>query len=154
MAFTVSIEIKKQFDVQCSPDKVHEILSDVPRSVSHFPKVEELVDLGDNSYRWEMEKIGIDKYYIQTVYACKYTDNKKDGWVKWEPVSSVGNGIVRGEWNFSGDDEGTRISFYTKGDLTLPLPGLVKFFLSPFVVREFESLVDKYIENLKRTFNE
>jgi len=154
MAFTVTIEIKRNFDVQCSFDKVFNVLADVPESVSHFPKVDQLVDLGDDCFRWEMEKIGIDKYYLQTVYASKYTNNKDEGWVKWVPLKGVGNGLVEGSWNIRKiDDNATHIDFSTKGDLTMPLTSFVKFVVGPVVVREFNGLVDKYIENLKQTFN-
>ena len=69
MAMNVSIEISRKLDVAGSYDEVFDLLADVPRSVSHFPKVEKLTDLGDNSYLWEMEKVGVDKYSIQTAYA-------------------------------------------------------------------------------------
>ncbi|MFC1849163.1 SRPBCC family protein [candidate division CSSED10-310 bacterium] len=154
MAFTVTIVIDRSFEVECAYDKVFELLADVPKSVSHFPKVDQLVDIGDNSYRWEMEKIGVDKYFIQTVYASKYTNDKDEGWVKWVPVPGVGNGIVEGHWKLEAitDDE-TAIEFHTKGDLTIPLTSFVKFLVSPIVVQQFNSLVDQYHENLKKAFS-
>lgn len=152
MSFVVNIVINRNFDVPCSIEKVYKVLADVPLSVSHFPKVDQLVDLGDNSFRWEMQKLGIDKYFIQTVYACHYTDSKEAGWVKWEPIKGVGNGIVEGSWKFRTTPSGTHIDFYTKGDLTMPFPSLSKFLLGPFVTKEFNDLVDGYLANLKKTF--
>jgi hypothetical protein len=152
MSFTVNITINRNFEVRCPIDKVHEVLADVPRSVSHFPKVDQLVPLGDNTFRWEMEKIGIDRYYLQTVYACKYTSDQAEGWVKWVPVPGVGNGVVEGHWKCKSNGDRTHIDFYTKGDLTLPFPSLMKFLLAGFVTNEFNDLVDKYIVNLKKTF--
>lgn len=152
MALTVSIKINRSFDVQCEYEKVFGVLADVPRSVSHFPKVEQLVDMGDNTFRWEMAKLGVDKYYFQTVYACKYTDNIDEGWVKWVAVKGVGNGIVEGSWQMKAENGGTHIDFFTKGDLNIPVSSLVKFIVSPLVVHEFEGLINKYLENLKETF--
>ena len=67
MAITVKIDLGYEFAVKAKAAEVFEVLSDVPTSVSHFPKVDQLVDLGGNSYRWEMEKVGTAKVNIQTV---------------------------------------------------------------------------------------
>ncbi|MFC4258434.1 SRPBCC family protein [Marinobacter lacisalsi] len=153
MAFTVSIEMNREIELAASYDEAFALLSDVPRSVSHFPKVDKLVDLGDNTYRWEMDKIGIDKYSIQTAYACKYQSDQDAGKVTWEPVKGEGNGLVRGSWTLTTvDDNTTRARFHTSAELTLPLPGLLKLAISPVVKHEFNGLVDTYMNNLKKAF--
>ncbi|WP_328190302.1 SRPBCC family protein [Marinobacter sp. OP 3.4] len=153
MAFTVSIELNREIELAASYDEAFELLSDVPRSVSYFPKIDQLVDLGDNAYRWEMEKIGIDKYSIQTAYACKYRSDKDAGKITWEPVKGEGNGVVRGSWILTTiDDNRTRARFQTSAELTLPLPGLLKLAISPVVKHEFNGLVDTYMNNLKKAF--
>lgn len=154
MAFTVDIEIKKRFKVKAAVSAVFEVLADVPESASHFPKVDELVDLGDNCYRWEMEKIGLDKYNLQTVYACQYRSNKRAGTVTWEPLEDEGNALVEGKWTLKkATPSGTNVTLATTASLTLPFPKLVKFAVAPLVQREFEGLIEEYIANLKETFN-
>lgn len=153
MAFTTEIKLNKEIEVSWKPKKVFKLLSNVPESVSHFPKVDELVDLGDNTYRWEMEKIGIQAYHIQTIYACKYIADKENLTIRWEPVSGEGNGIVEGKWELEESDNGTLISFYTKGKLEIDLPFFVKMVVSPVVGIEFENMVDTYLDNLKKTMN-
>lgn len=153
MAFTVDFEIERAFDAECAASRVFDVLSDVPRSVSHFPKVEQLVDLGDGKYKWEMEKIGIQSYYIQTVYACKYVSDREKLTVKWTPVRGQGNATVSGSWNIKALDKNrTGVKLKTKGELTLPLPGLVKLVVAPFVRAEFTRMIDQYIANLGKTF--
>jgi hypothetical protein len=51
MAFSVKINVQREFETFCSPEKVFELLADVKRSASHFPKVDQLVDLGGNTFR-------------------------------------------------------------------------------------------------------
>jgi len=71
MAFQVEINVEKKFWTSASVDGVYALLADVPRSASHFPKVERFVDLGGNAYRWEMEKIGIGGHTLhETIYVC------------------------------------------------------------------------------------
>ncbi|MEQ5835385.1 hypothetical protein EB809_13630 [Marinobacter sp. R17] len=153
MAITIAIELNREIDIPGSYDEVFDLLADVPKSASYFPKVDKLVDLGDNVYRWEMEKIGVDKHSIQSVYASKYVADKDAGKITWEPVKGEGNGVVRGSWNLSakGDDV-TRASFQTTAELTLPLPSLLKLAISPVVKHEFNGMVDTYMNNLKKAF--
>ena len=153
MAISVSIEINRAFDVKADFDTVFKTLADVPQSVSHFPKVDQLVPLGDNTYRWEMQKVGVDKYAVQTVYACKYHANKDTGVITWEPVPGVGNGVVSGSWQIKAVDGGTQIRFSTKGSLDIPVPSLLKLAISPVVKHEFNALIDTYIENLQKALS-
>ena len=88
MAVTVNIDLGYEFEVKAKAAEVFEVLSDVPTSVSHFPKVDKLTDMGDGVYKWEMEKVGTAQVNIQTVYASKYTSNKAKGTVVWTPVKA------------------------------------------------------------------
>ncbi|MDX1801563.1 MAG: SRPBCC family protein [Marinobacter sp.] len=153
MAITVAIELNRDIDLAGTYDEVFDLLADVPKSASHFPKVDKLVDLGDNTFRWEMEKIGVDKHSIQSVYASQYSADRDAGKITWEPVKGEGNGVVRGSWTLTRNgDQSTRAKFQTKAELTLPLPGLLKLAISPVIKHEFNSLVDTYMANLKKSF--
>jgi carbon monoxide dehydrogenase subunit G len=154
MAFTADVEIKRRFEVNCPFERVFDLLANVPESASHFPNVDQLVDLGDNTFRWEMKKIGVDRFHVQTIYACKYVDDREKGIVKWTPVKGEGNGTVKGKWTIKNSGgESTRVDLSTSGELEVPLPSLVKFIVAPLVAHEFEKMVDAYIENLCKTFS-
>ena len=152
MAVTVKIDLGYEFEVKAKYDEVFAVLSDVPTSVSHFPKVEKLTDLGDGVYKWEMEKVGTKDVGIQTVYASKYKSDKAKGTVTWTPVQGVGNALVGGHWKIKDNKKSTHIELKTAGEINLPLPGLLKMVVQPMVESEFEKLVDKYIDNLVERF--
>jgi len=149
MTVKVTIDLEKKFTVVANIDTVFALLSDVVGSVSHFPKVKALTDLGDNKFRWEMEKVGLGSYAIQTTYACQYVSDDEDKSVVWTPIKGEGNSLVSGKWQLSDKGEGTNIAFQTNAVLTLPLPSLLKLVISPLVKHEFTSMVDTYIGNLK-----
>ena len=153
MAVSVNIDLGYEFEVKSKADEVFAVLSDVPTSVSHFPKVEKLTDMGDGVYKWEMQKVGTAQVNIQTVYASKYTSDKAKGTVKWTPVKNVGNALVGGSWKLV-DNKGksTKITLKIDGTVDVPLPGLMKMVVEPVVASEFEKLVDKYIANLIKHF--
>ncbi|MEZ5637287.1 MAG: SRPBCC family protein [Burkholderiaceae bacterium] len=152
MTITVHIELGYEFSVKAPAAEVFEVLSDVPTSASHFPKVDQLVDLGNNTYRWEMEKIGLAQVNLQTVYASKYTSNKSKGTVTWTPVKGEGNALVSGSWKITDKKKSTDLVLTIEGDLTMPLPGLMKMVIAPVVEAEFEKMVEKYIDNLTKRF--
>jgi carbon monoxide dehydrogenase subunit G len=152
MAVTVKIELGYEFDVKAKASDVFDVLSDVPTSASHFPKVDKLVDLGGGAYRWEMEKIGIASITLQTVYASKYVANKAKGTVVWTPVKGEGNALVSGSWKITDNKKSTNIVLEIEGELTLPLPGLMKMVAAPVAEAEFEKMVEQYIENLTKRF--
>jgi len=152
MAITVSIDLGFEFDVKAKASEVFEVLSDVPASASHFPKVDKLIDLGDGAYRWEMEKIGVGSANIQTIYASKYVSNKTKGTVVWKPVKGEGNALVSGSWTVKDNKKSTHIVLEIQGELTLPLPGLMKMMVAPVVEAEFEKMTEQYIANLTKRF--
>ncbi|MEP6824034.1 MAG: hypothetical protein ABI919_04405, partial [Ramlibacter sp.] len=131
MAVTVNIDLGYEFEVKAKAAEVFEVLSDVPTSVSYFPKVDKLTDMGEGVYKWEMEKVGTAQVNIQTVYASKYTSSKAKGTVVWKPVPGVGNAQVGGSWNITDNKKSTALELRIKGEITLPLPGLMKMVVAP-----------------------
>jgi carbon monoxide dehydrogenase subunit G len=148
----VLVRVAREFSVNAMPDAVFQILADVPRSVSHFPKVRQLVDLGRNAYRWEMEPMGTAGISHQVVYACTYVPSAAQQSVAWTPVKGVGNGVIEGHWKLREAGKGTAIHFHTEGALEVPVPRLLKSIAEPFVQAEFTRSIEIYLDNLSRTF--
>jgi carbon monoxide dehydrogenase subunit G len=152
MAFTVNIDLGYRFEVRAKAAEVFEVLSDVPASVSHFPRVDKLTGLGDGVYRWEMEKVGTAQVSVQTVYASRYVSDVATGTVAWTPVAGIGNALVGGCWKISDYQTSTAVELEIDGEITLALPGLMKMAVAPVVESEFEKLVDGYVANLIQRF--
>jgi carbon monoxide dehydrogenase subunit G len=149
MAVKVTIDLERKFSVAADIETAFSLLSDVAESASHFPKVKALTDLGDNTFRWEMEKVGLGSHAIQTAYACQYVSDNEEKNIIWTPVKGEGNSVVSGKWQLTPNGDTTNVSFKTNAVLTLPLPGLLKLAISPLVKLEFTSMVDTYIGKLK-----
>ena len=152
MTLNVTIDLGYEFEVKAPAKQVFDVLSDVPTSASFFPNVDQLVDLGDGAYRWEMAKIGIGQINLQTIYASKYTANRPQGSVTWTPIAGEGNALVSGHWKIVEKKQSTLITLQINGELALPLPGLMKMVVAPMVEAEFEKAVEQYIENLTQAF--
>ena len=155
MSFTVTININRTFNTAASFEKVFELLSDVGKSGSFFPKVEKLAHLGDNIWRWEMERIGIGEHTLQqSIYACKYISDKDRQTVTWTPVEGIGNAIVNGKWEITPTQEGCKAVLQSNAVITVSLPGFLEIILSPLIRMEFENLVDQYVANLGKEFEQ
>jgi len=152
MAIKVLIDMGYEFAVRADYTTVFDTLSDVPKSAGFFPKVDQLVDLGDNTYRWEMAKIGMAQVNLQTIYVSKYTSNKAKGSMVWTPVEGEGNALVSGSWKITDKKKSTHLMLKLQGELTLPLPSLMKMVVGPVVEAEFEKLVEQYIDHLTEHF--
>ncbi len=152
MSISAELDLGYEFTVKAPIQEVFDLVADVPRSVSHFPKVEQLDDLGGGTYRWRMEKVGTDQVHIQTIYASQYVNDRKKGTVVWTPVKGERNALAGGHWELQEGKAGTEIEFKVAGSVDVPLPGLMKALVAPVVSSEFEKLVDKYIANLIKKF--
>lgn len=152
MTLRVPIELGYEFSVKAPSRDVFAVLADVPTSVSHFPKVDRLVDEGGGVYRWEMRKVGIASIQLQTIYASKYVSDAKKGTVVWTPVKGVGNAEVGGSWKVTGRKGATDVVLKIEAEVEVPLPGLMKAVAGPLVKGEFEGLVDRYVDNLVERF--
>lgn len=150
MTVKVTIDVKRKFNANADINTVFALLSDVPASVSHFPNVQELIDLGDNTFRWEMEEVSSGGYSVKTIYASQYAVDSEAKTIVWTPIKGEGNGVVSGKWDLTESDSGTQVSFSTKAELTLPFPRLLKVVTSPIVKSEFTGMVDTYMSNLKK----
>lgn len=153
MTVSVHIDVGYEFEVRAGYEQVFGVLSDVPASIKHMPKVDKLTDLGDGVYKLEMQRVGTPQVHIQTVYASKYVSDAGKGTVKWTPVKGIGNAQVGGHWKIT-DHKGqsTKLVLKIDGVVDVPLPALMKLIVEPVVSSEFEKLIEKYIANLIKTF--
>jgi carbon monoxide dehydrogenase subunit G len=152
MTVTVDIDLGYEFAVNAAFKDVFDVLSDVPTSASFFPKVDQLVDLGKGVYRWEMARVGTAQIHIQTVYASRYTSDRAKGTVVWVPVKGQGNALVSGSWKVVEKKKRTAVEFKVFGTVDVALPALMRVVVVPVVRNEFETLVEKYIDNLIKHF--
>jgi carbon monoxide dehydrogenase subunit G len=152
MAMTVPFEIAYEFEVNALAADVFDLLSDVPASASFFPKLQKLVDLGGNCYRWELDKVGPAQMTMQTVYACHYVVDQKKCSVVWTPIAGVGNAQMSGSWAITDKKNFTHLVLTSRGELQVQLPALIKGIVAPIVVAENEKLVKQYVANLTKRF--
>jgi hypothetical protein len=149
--FTVTVLFLRTIVVPATPAEVYRVVADVPESVAHFPDLLALVPEG-GGYTWTFQPRGVARYTVQTIYACKYHTDESTLSVSWTPIEGVGNALVSGHWTIEPADPGTRLSIDYKLVISLDLPKLVRSAAKPVVIRENTQLMERYLDNLKTTF--
>jgi carbon monoxide dehydrogenase subunit G len=149
MTIKVNIDLTRKFVINSDINTLFSLLSDVPAAAEHFPKVQALTPLTDNSFRWELEAVSSSGYSIQTIYACQYVSDSDAKTVVWTPIQGEGNCIVSGTWQLTELETRTHVLLTTTAELTLPIPRLLKLAASPIVKLEFSGMLDTYVRNLK-----
>ena len=57
-----------------------------------------------------------------------------------------------GSWKITDKKKSTHLVLAIQGELSIPLPGMMKMVVGPVVEAEFEKMVEKYIDNLTAHF--
>ena len=153
MSVTMTIDANKEMDLKGDFDTIFDELAQVEKMASMFPKVERLVNLGDNTYRWEMEKAGFSKYTMQLIYAVKYEIDKTKGTIAWKPVPGVGNAVHSGQVKITPTAGGVHIVLSSKIDMELPIPKLAKPLVTPVIMHEFNATTEKFEARMRKHFN-
>ncbi len=150
----VSVDITDSFNVTSDLKTAFALLSDVPRSVSHFPDMQKLQDEGNGRFRWFLKPLGAAGISHQVIYACDYVSDEQKMTVTWTPVAGVGNGIIKGQWRLKAQGQGTAIEFSTSGELDVPVPMLLRAAAKPLVQGLFQNQVRGYLKNIKATLGQ
>jgi len=128
------------------------VLRDARETLSHYPRLKRLTDLGDDTWRWEMEPMGASGFRHQVVYAVVYRYDEPAGEILWDPIEGEGNAQVSGAFRLRpvGDIGGVRVTFSTQCNLEIPAPRMLKSLIGPFARREFNGQIDCFIANLEQ----
>lgn len=147
---TFDIEINRRFQTDAAFDAVWALLSDTPRCIAHYPKLQRLVPLGESRYRWELTPIGAKGFSHQVVYAADYRQQRETGRVEWTPVPRIGNAQIRGHWQLEDQGGTTAVTLHTTGEVEIPVPLLLRGLAKPFVKQEFDRHIERFVGSIQR----
>ncbi len=153
MAVILKAHLEERFELPCDFDTAFDFLADVKKTAEYFPDVEQVVDLGDGCYRWEMKETGVSKFRTQPIYACKYVFDRDKGRVEWTPIDGVGNCRNEGSSQMEKAGDKTRVHFTTTIEAEAPIPGFARRIVQPFVDKEFKKKLEIFRDNVIRALS-
>lgn len=150
----VSSRLRKRFETTAPPERVMELLGELPEAARHMPNVEK-VEAGPEpgAYTYTLEKIGAGPISMQVWYRSVFSVKPEDRRVSWEPVEGVGNSMARGSWTVSPRDEGSLVELDSEFGANMPVPRIMKGAAEGFLDREYNRVLDTYCANLKATLD-
>lgn len=148
----IPVTITRAFDVGATVDDMFTLVTDVRRSASHFPDVENLVQLDDYTWRWEMVPVTHAGITMQPKYVLRYQWDAGRLHMRWDPVPEEGHFVaVEGHWQLQPKGRGTNAVFELDMKFELPVPQMFVGMAKPLLADGLDKQVDAYIANLSRT---
>lgn len=149
MATTVTTVAKEVFVFEANIEDVWALVSNVERSAECYPRVQQLVDLGNGAYRWEFKPTGFAGFSHQVIYACQYLVDESQHRVEWTPINPDDDTLISGGMALRAIDDGTEVTFNSTGDLRLPIPRMMKGMAANYIRSEFDKQLAEYINNMQ-----
>ena len=148
MSIKIEVDIQRSTTIDTHAHEAFSRIATVEEMASHFPKLERLEQIDDLTYSWVLEKIGTEAYKHRVEYTSKWEWHDAERKVTWEPVKGAGNTQISGICHVKEVGEKSEVHFSTKATMILPLPRWTKAIAKPVVKKQFEALIDTYINNV------
>lgn len=152
MATIIPVKIDRYFDVAASPEEMFELITNVRRSASHFPDIQELVQLDDQTWRWEMQPVSYAGVAMQPKYVLRYSWDADRLHMRWDPVPQDDHFVVvEGHWQLQPRGTGTNAYFLLDMQFDLPVPQMIAGMAKQLLTAELGKGVDQYVAAMTRT---
>lgn len=145
----INLDLVKIGSANKSPAELIAALSDMPATLSHFPKLKPITELDTNRYRWDLEAIGAAGIEHEVSFATDFVTDVDAGEIRFTAVPKEGNASISGV--FRAQDKGgeTELVLEVGGTLhDIKVPMLLRGPAKPFIKGMFEKLVDRFVERV------
>ncbi len=152
MGTIIPVKVNQEIRVAASPDEMHQLISDVPRSASHYPDLQNLVALDPVTYRWEMVPFGYAGVSMQPVYVLRYVHHRDALRVTWDTVPEEGHFVtVEGDWQLAPDGSGTHGIITLDMRFDLPVPKMFVSMAQQMIGEQTQNQLIGYTQALTKT---
>lgn len=147
---SVDVSIQHTMKTNAKFETVWALLADTPATLAYYPKLDQLVDLGDNCWRWELQAVGIKGISHQLIYSVRYGFDPDAGVISWMPLDAPDdNARVQGEFKITKQGQAIEIILSTDACLKVPAPQLLAGAIKPLVEREFKQQIRDFTANVE-----
>lgn len=145
----MKINLKRNAQLEAAPETVRTHLSDLPGLLGLFPKLDNLKDVGNNTYHWTLKPIGAAGIEHVVMYGARYTVDHNAMKVSWEPIKGVGNATLEGSIHFRETAGRIEVIAHIEGQLRdMSIPLALRLVTPAYIKKTFEALVDKFLTRL------
>lgn len=141
----IETTVERERTMRADPEKVLELIMDVPTSGPLFPGVDQIVPLGDDTYRWELTERRTLGSSFRGVYKAQYQRSGSE--IRWK--TQEGNIQVEGIWRVSGPPGAAKVTVRVTTGLDAPVPKILKKPATLFAEMEAKNGLAKQLEGLE-----
>lgn len=149
----VEVALSRAAVVPASADDIVARLSDIPWTLSHFPKLKPVTALKPGQYRWDLETIGAAGVEHDVSFATTFDIDVEHHRIAFTEVPGVGNASVSGQFTVQEEAGQTRLMLEVSGTLRdIRVPMLLRAPAKPFIKKLFEDMVDTFAARVEDNF--
>lgn len=152
MAFTLPFHFEKSFQVPSSAEAISAFLTDFHQSLLPlFPGLAEFTEVEPAVFLWRFDPLQYAGKELAIFFYTRFQISNHE--IKVLPeLRKQSENQLRGGWNWlpKGDQMEIRLSFDLS--LVVPLPSLTKSIITPVAIAELTKLFERYVKNLKSSF--
>ncbi|MGQ0501446.1 MAG: hypothetical protein ACT4P0_02380 [Panacagrimonas sp.] len=149
----ITIEVTRQRPVTLSAAQVAALLRDTEGTLRQFPKLKKLTPLGNAGYQLDLKTIGSPAAKIahDVVFGTRCTVEPDAATVRWEGLRDIGNAVIDGRIEFSGEGAAAALKLTVYGELRgVPVPAMFKAIAPAFIQGKFSALADEFLERIEK----
>lgn len=146
------IDLVRNAHIEGDATELFEMLSDLPKTMSHFPKLRAFSDLGDGMWLWDIEPIHVAGMTYELQVVTRFTVDADKRVVTLTPVTSRGNAEIGGHFCSVQDGEHALLKLDIAGTIEVDVPMLLRAPAKPFIRAYFARLVDRFIERIQAEY--
>lgn len=140
----IETTVERTRTIPAETEKVLSLIMDVPTSGPFFPGVDQIVPLGDDTYRWELTERRTLGSSFRGVYTAQYQRSGSD--IRWQTIE--GNIKVKGQWSVTGPNGAARVTVRVTTELDAPVPRILKKPAVVFAEMEAKNGLGKQLDKL------
>lgn len=150
----IKLDLVKKHSVDKCPKELIIALSDMPKTLSYFPKLDPIVELAPNRYRWDLHSIGAAGVEHEVVFATDFETDIDACEIRFTAVPGEGNAQISGLFKAESIGGSTELTLEVRGTLNdIKVPMLLRAPAKPFIKGIFESIVDRFVDRVSEAYS-
>lgn len=149
----INLQLTKTGSVNVPASELVERLSDIPKTLSYFPKLKPMTEVAANRYRWDLEAIGAAGVEHEVSFTTDFASCTEKNEIRFTAVPKEGNAQISGVFRAVENGGETELVLEVGGTLhDIKVPMLLRAPAKPFIKGMFEKLVERFVERVSAAY--
>ncbi len=146
------VDLVRNAHIEGEASELFELLSDLPATMSHFPKLRAFTDQGDGEWLWDIEPIHVAGMTYELQVVTRFEIDAANRVVTLFPVTTQGNAEIGGHFCAVQDGNKAVLKLDIAGTIEVDVPMLLRAPAKPFIRGYFAKLIDRFIERIQAEY--